>query len=117
MYNFPGISNVDGMRLEATGLNSGLDDLDNRILANGSRVGLANASGVFASASLPTIHDSLSPNVVGVLGKEVRLACYVTGLGKNRTVRLTAGSSMHPFYNSFPHHKSYIIQYDCSKQP
>lgn len=35
---------------------------------------------------VPTIHGTLSPNVVGVLGKEIRLACYVTGLGKNRTI-------------------------------
>ena len=34
----------------------------------------------------PFINPELSPNVTGVLGKEVRLACHVEHLG-NKTVR------------------------------
>ena len=39
----------------------------------------------FSKKSLPSIRTDLSPNVVGVLGKEVRLACYLNNLG-NKTV-------------------------------
>ena len=39
----------------------------------------------FSKKAQPSIHIDLSPNVVGVLGKEIRLACYVTNLG-NKTV-------------------------------
>ena len=33
----------------------------------------------------PYINPSMSPDVIGVLGKDVRLACHVTNLG-NKTV-------------------------------
>ena len=39
----------------------------------------------FSKKSLPSIRTEMSPNVVGVLGKEVRLACYLNNLG-NKTV-------------------------------
>ena len=39
----------------------------------------------FSRKSQPSITTDLSLNVVGVLGKEVRLACHVTNLG-NKTV-------------------------------
>ena len=39
----------------------------------------------FSNTSLPSIITEKSPNVVGVLGKEVGLTCYVNNLG-NRTV-------------------------------
>ena len=39
----------------------------------------------FSRQSQPSIRTDLSPNVIGVLGKEVRLACYLTNLG-NKTV-------------------------------
>ena len=39
----------------------------------------------FSQKSLPSIRTDLSPNVVGVLRKEVRLACYLNNLG-NKTV-------------------------------
>ena len=35
--------------------------------------------------SKPFINSELSPNVTGVLGKEIRLACHVEDLG-NKTV-------------------------------
>ena len=41
----------------------------------------------FSRRVSPSIHTDISPNVIGVLGKEVRLACYVTNLG-NKTVSL-----------------------------
>ena len=41
----------------------------------------------FSKSSSPSIRTELSPNVVGVLGKEVRLACYLNNLG-NKTVCL-----------------------------
>ena len=41
----------------------------------------------FSKSSSPSIRTELSPNVVGVLGKEVRLACYLNNLG-NKTVYL-----------------------------
>ena len=41
----------------------------------------------FSRKSQPSITADLSLNVVGVLGKEVRLACHVTNLG-NKTVIL-----------------------------
>ena len=40
-----------------------------------------------SNKSLPSIRTDMSPNVVGVLGKEVRLACYLNNLG-NKTVCL-----------------------------
>ena len=39
-------------------------------------------------ANGPFINPELSPNVTGVLGKEVRLACHVEHLG-NKTVRFS----------------------------
>ena len=39
----------------------------------------------FSKKTLPSINTEKSPNVVGVLGKEVRLACYLNNLG-NKTV-------------------------------
>ena len=39
----------------------------------------------FSNKSFPSIRTDKSPNVVGVLGKEVGLTCYVDNLG-NRTV-------------------------------
>ena len=41
----------------------------------------------FSSNSQPSIRTDLSPNVVGVLAKEVRLACFLTNLG-NKTVNM-----------------------------
>ena len=41
----------------------------------------------YSKSSSPSIRTELSPNVVGVLGKEVRLACYLNNLG-NKTVCL-----------------------------
>lgn len=68
------------MKLEATGLNSGHDHHANPYVD-------PNLKGTSSEeANFPIIHSSLSPDVVGVFGKEVRLACYVTGLGKNRTI-------------------------------
>ena len=34
----------------------------------------------------PVINSAMSPDVIGVLGKEVRMACHVTNLG-NKTVK------------------------------
>ena len=50
----------------------------------------------FSRKSLPSIRTDLSPNVVGVLGKEIRLACYLTNLG-NKTVSVMCikATSMH----------------------
>ena len=46
----------------------------------------------------PFINPELSPNVTGVLGKEVRLACHVEDLG-NKTVTKNFGheSQIPPF--------------------
>ena len=84
------------MRLEATGLNFN-PHIDRQRPAGGEGQGglprhLPDPS---EEAAFPIIHQSLSPNVVGVLGKEVRLACYVTGLGKNRTVSKTYYKAVH----------------------
>jgi hypothetical protein len=39
------------------------------------------------AADGPIINAAMSPDVIGVLGKDVRLACHVTNLG-NKTVRV-----------------------------
>ena len=84
-----GSGSKDGMRLEATGLNFN-PHIDRQRPAGGEGGGLhRHPPDPSEEAAFPIIHQSLSPNVVGVLGKEVRLACYVTGLGKNRTVSKT----------------------------
>ena len=75
-----GFTDTNDMKLEATGLNSGRDHYHSPHVDSSVRGSSSE------EANFPIIHSSLSPNVVGVLGKEVRLACYVTGLGKNRTV-------------------------------
>ena len=54
----------------------------------------------FSRKYLPSIRTDLSPNVVGVLGKEVRIACYVTNLG-NKTVSLIhKAAATHKKYTS-----------------
>ena len=54
----------------------------------------------FSRKYLPSIRTDLSPNVVGVLGKEVRIACYVTNLG-NKTVSLIhKAAATHKNYTS-----------------
>ena len=87
-----GSGSKDGMRLEATGLNFN-PHIDRQRPAGGEGGGQGglhrHPPDPSEEAAFPIIHQSLSPNVVGVLGKEVRLACYVTGLGKNRTVSKT----------------------------
>lgn len=40
-----------------------------------------------AATEVPIINQELSPNVTGVLGKEVRLSCHVEHLG-NKTVSI-----------------------------
>lgn len=48
----------------------------------------------FSKKSLPSIRTEMSPNVVGVLGKEVRLACYLNNLG-NKTISWMRHRDLH----------------------
>jgi hypothetical protein len=48
----------------------------------------------YSRKSQPSIRTDLSPHVVGVLGKEVRLACYLINLG-NKTVTLNMLKYIH----------------------
>ncbi len=46
----------------------------------------------------PFINPAMSPDVIGVLGKDVRLACHVTNLG-NKTVTVKPFDEVNPGVN------------------
>ena len=46
----------------------------------------------------PFINPAMSPDVIGVLGKDVRLACHVTNLG-NKTVTVKPFDEVNPRAN------------------
>ena len=51
----------------------------------------------------PVINPTMSPDVIGVLGKDVRMACHVTNLG-NKTVKYVTLNCMekHLYLDELP---------------